>query len=174
MRVSAAKQSHRSTCSPAPQNTSTRREVPVQPFTGTTSTRTLAAMAPPPPPRRPPAEWPLRAREREHAPPCAAGASPGEVQAEGFREEGCQGGAGGQPEPPTRASLGACGVGARAVPESYRDLSQVLGDLGAFYRANGPRASLPPDKLEDLLRQLDAARAQLAREDQEASGPAAR
>jgi len=77
--------------------------------------------------------------------------------------------AGEQTKPLIRDFLGKFGADARAVPESYRDLSGVLGDLGAFYRDNGPRASLPADKLEDLLGQLDAARAQLAREDQEAA-----
>jgi len=129
------------------------------------------------------------------AAPAAAGAGAGAAAPKGYSEaagrlaEGLQGAleleregasegelrrAGEQTKPLIRDFLGKFEVGARAVPESYRDLSQVLGDLGAFYRANGPRASLPPDKLEDLLRQLDAARAQLAREDQEASGPAAR
>ena len=55
MRVSAAKEIHRSTCSPAPQNTSTRREAPAWPFTGASSTPTRMGMAalPPAPPAPP-------------------------------------------------------------------------------------------------------------------------
>ena len=127
-------------------------------------------------------------RARARAAPAAAAAAvavpKGYSEAAGKLAEGLQGAleleregasegelrrAGEQTKPLIRDFLGKFGVDAQAVPESYRDLAGVLGDLGAFYRDNGPRASLPADKLEGLLGQLDAARAQLAREDQEAA-----
>jgi len=87
------------------------------------------------------------------------GASEGEVRR-----------AGEQTKPLIRDFLVKYGAGAQDVPESYQDLSGVLGDLGAFYRDNGPRAALPNDKLSALLGQLEAAREQLAREEGGAQG----
>ena len=78
--------------------------------------------------------------------------------------------AGEQTKPLIRDFLGKYGAGAQDVPESYQDLSGVLGDLGAFYRDNGPRAALPNAKLSALLGQLEVAREQLTREEGSAAG----